>query len=97
MDDAQDDQGDVVEDTNDQDAGNQNSGNQDNGLTKLVDRSLTVFPASQVPDRDLAVFAVQNRVRTNPEEFYDYMNDMLANFVGTGIRNGCGPNCTMRT
>lgn len=48
-------------------------------------------------DLDLDVFYYQNRIRTNPEEFYDYCNDRIASFDGNGIPDGCGTGCTLMT
>jgi uncharacterized protein YkwD len=52
---------------------------------------------TQVQDLDLDVCYYQNLMRTNPAYFYDYMNDRIDSFVGNGIPNGCGENCTMNT
>jgi hypothetical protein len=64
----------------------------------LLTRShYTEFPSAQVKALDLDVFYYQNRIRTNPEEFYDYMNYRIASFDGLEIPDGCGDGCTLNT
>lgn len=52
---------------------------------------------AEVQHLDEEIFYYQNRLRTHPEDFFDYLNNLLDSFDGNQIIDGCGEGCHLNT